>query len=447
MDSAFYSPQGDRFVSSELTRGPWDPDSQHAGPPTALIARELECTPAAIAPDASWQFGRITFEILRPVPIAPLTVSTEVVRPGRSVELLAATLAGEEGEPLIRATAWRVVRAAVELPFGLAGEDAGSPARPSSPLAPPADGSPESSSKPGRTTATTRRWSTDFSPGAFSSRARQPCGCGCESRWSPASSRRPLQRVLTAADSGNGVSAALDWSRFLFINVDLSVHLHRMPATEWVCLDAITVPEPTGIGLADTALHDERGPIGRALQTLRRRHAGRGRLSLGALDQLGEPRVPGNLGIEQRTEVPRSATQIPNRRDDRAARGVRSRPRARGESGRSRCDGPRTRQRAPLRPDLILEGLADQTRVGEARVDDGGTRPERSELEPQSLARAADGGVVGATGYVDLEAKSAPKPKTPSRTRLRSRSRRRRGPSQSGEHRPFLGSRAPLRRE
>ena len=78
----------------------------------------------------------------------------------------------------------------------------------------------------------------------------------------------PLQRVLIAADSGNGVSATLDWSRYLFINVDLSVHLHRLPAGEWVCLDAITIPEPTGIGLADTALYDERGPIGRALQTL-----------------------------------------------------------------------------------------------------------------------------------------------------------------------------------
>ena len=78
----------------------------------------------------------------------------------------------------------------------------------------------------------------------------------------------PLQRVLIAADSGNGVSATLDWSRYLFINVDLSVHLHRLPAGEWVCLDAITIPEPTGVGLADTALHDERGPLGRALQTL-----------------------------------------------------------------------------------------------------------------------------------------------------------------------------------
>ena len=78
----------------------------------------------------------------------------------------------------------------------------------------------------------------------------------------------PLQRALAAADSGNGVSATLDWSRFLFINVDLTVHLHRPPAGEWVCLDAITIPERTGLGVADTALYDEAGPIGRAAQTL-----------------------------------------------------------------------------------------------------------------------------------------------------------------------------------
>ena len=78
----------------------------------------------------------------------------------------------------------------------------------------------------------------------------------------------PLQRVLVVADSGNGVSATLDWRRFLFINVDLTVHLHRHPQGEWVCLDAVTLPEGDGIGLADTALLDERGPIGRAAQTL-----------------------------------------------------------------------------------------------------------------------------------------------------------------------------------
>ena len=58
----------------------------------------------------------------------------------------------------------------------------------------------------------------------------------------------PLQRVLVAADSGNGVSATLDWDRYLFINVDLTVHLHRPLDGEWVCLDSITVPEPAAPG-------------------------------------------------------------------------------------------------------------------------------------------------------------------------------------------------------
>ena len=78
----------------------------------------------------------------------------------------------------------------------------------------------------------------------------------------------PLQRVLIAADSGNGISSTLDFRRYLFINVDLTVHLHRMPAGEWVCLDSLTVPEPTGVGMTDTMLFDERGPIGRAAQSL-----------------------------------------------------------------------------------------------------------------------------------------------------------------------------------
>lgn len=56
--------------------------------------------------------------------------------------------------------------------------------------------------------------------------------------------------------------------RFLFINTDLSVHLHRMPGGEWVCLEARTFPESNGVGLADTALYDERGRIGRSAQTL-----------------------------------------------------------------------------------------------------------------------------------------------------------------------------------
>jgi hypothetical protein len=267
---AFFIPDGDRYVPTELTRGPWDPDSQHAGPPAALIGREV----TRLDGGGGRQVGRITYEILRPVPIAPLTVSAAVVRPGRAVELVEAGLADEEGE-VIRARAWRLRDGDVEIPGGLSSED-GPGAIGTSPstlrpgFAPPGPHEarpgtfPDTGQDVGYHTAMEYRFVRggfgDPGPAIAWMRMRVPLVEGEEPT--------PLERVLVAADSGNGVSATLDWSRYLFVNVDLSVHLHRPLAGEWVCLDAITIPERTGIGIADTALYDERGPVGRADQTL-----------------------------------------------------------------------------------------------------------------------------------------------------------------------------------
>ena len=76
------------------------------------------------------------------------------------------------------------------------------------------------------------------------------------------------QRRPVPLEGVNGVSVTLDWTRYLFINVDLSVYLERMPVGEWICLDAVTRPQPNGVGVADTMLLDERGRIGRGLQSL-----------------------------------------------------------------------------------------------------------------------------------------------------------------------------------
>ena len=66
MVEAFYAPDGDGFVASDLTRGPWDEQSQHAGPPCALLGRALDLSGAIEAA----QLVRVTYEIVRPVPIA-----------------------------------------------------------------------------------------------------------------------------------------------------------------------------------------------------------------------------------------------------------------------------------------------------------------------------------------------------------------------------------------
>jgi hypothetical protein len=84
----------------------------------------------------------------------------------------------------------------------------------------------------------------------------------------PGEEPSPLQRTLIAADVGNGISAVLDWGSHVFVNVDLSVHLERMPRGEWVCVDAVTLPQPHGIGTAESVLSDVDGRIGRAAQTL-----------------------------------------------------------------------------------------------------------------------------------------------------------------------------------
>src|SRR5262249_59279745 len=93
-----YETEGALYVSTELPRGPWDPGAQHAGPPAALIGREVERLGGARigggdGPPA--QVGRITYEVLRSVPIAPLRVEARIVRPGRRVEMFEATLTDE----------------------------------------------------------------------------------------------------------------------------------------------------------------------------------------------------------------------------------------------------------------------------------------------------------------------------------------------------------------
>lgn len=260
MDAAFYVPEAGRFVSTELTRGPWDRGSQHAGPPAALLGRALERLAPGVG-DGDWQLGRITFELLRAVPIAPLAVSAHVVRPGRSVELVEGSLHAA-GEEVMRATGWRLRATEVDL-GDLPGAGASAPAPPGPERGEPKPFFPTGEDVGYHTAMEYRFVAGEFlEPGPATTwmRMRHPLVVGEQPS--------PLVRTLIVADTGNGISAALDFRRYLFINVDLTVHLHRLPAGEWVCLEAKTTPQPSGIGLCESALYDERGPIGRALQTL-----------------------------------------------------------------------------------------------------------------------------------------------------------------------------------
>jgi hypothetical protein len=259
MTESIFIADGERFLPTEHARGPWDPRSLHGGAPAALITAAFE----RVEPGVELPIGRLSFELLRPVPIAPLTLQTRIVRPGRRVQELAAELLAD-GETIARASALRVQAVPEEAARGAAPAD-----ELGGPMPPVADAEPlnfalDSSSEASfAATAMEMRAPDDareLGPARVWMRLRHPL--------LPGEPLTPLARLAATADFGNGISAALSFERFLFINADLTIHLLRPPDGEWIGLDASTRLLAGGTGVAESVLHDECGALGRAFQTL-----------------------------------------------------------------------------------------------------------------------------------------------------------------------------------
>ncbi|MGH8983442.1 MAG: thioesterase family protein [Acidimicrobiia bacterium] len=243
---------GDRFVPTELTRGPWDPNAMHGGAPGALLARAVE----RFEPGSAPHVARLTIDLLRPVPLAPVEICTRMLRPGKKVQIVEASMLSA-GTELVRMTALRLREADLDLPQS-ADDDR---------LA-PGPGEARSYEDEGpldfghavEMSLARGSWETR-GPAAVWFRLKVPVVAG--------ETTSPLSRVVAAADFGNGISAPLDWNQgWTFINPDLTVYLHRLPEGEWVGVDAVTWPERRGIAVAEGALHDERGRVGRSVQSL-----------------------------------------------------------------------------------------------------------------------------------------------------------------------------------
>lgn len=253
MTPAFWIPEGNNIFRATIhTQGPWNPQFQHGGPPAALLVRQME----QCSPRADMLLARVTIDILGPIPIASLHAHARLVRPGRSVELLEATLE-YEGRPVMRASGWRV-RIPADRPAVVESDYVST--------------IPEREVDP----ATAPEWYCGFLAatewrfvrGEFASagaalawtRLRYPLIAG--------ETMTPVQRLIAAADSANGISSPLDIRSWQFIPPELSIHCLRQPVGEWICLDAKTFLQSEGTGLATSDLYDERGLVGRSAQAL-----------------------------------------------------------------------------------------------------------------------------------------------------------------------------------
>jgi hypothetical protein len=251
---ALFHVNGGVATPTELTRGPWSLHAQHGGAAAALLAGFLE----RHDPGPASFVVRLTVELLRPVPLAPLHVSVRPIRPGKKVYWLEGSLHAD-GVEVARATALRLREETLDVSAAVLG--------PVSSIPPPGQVSsfpPLRHDEVGFAHAIEASWVVGM-----------PGGVGPTAAWLrlvvpvvAGEEPSPLQRVAAAADFGNGLSAAVSRERYSFINPDLTVTLHRAAVGEWIGLDAATYPSPTGIGVADSVLHDVDGRIGRGIQTL-----------------------------------------------------------------------------------------------------------------------------------------------------------------------------------
>ncbi len=257
MDAAYVELREGVFQASPLTRGPWHPNHQHAGPPSALICREIE---RAAAEEGLTHLARLTVNLLRPAPIGECRIETTEDYLGRTAGHYSGRLVAE-GKDIARFTA--LMQREEDLPIL-----EGTPGHP-----PPRAPKPPDECKvvrmpfPGQATGYTDLIENRLAEGRFFNgpsaawfRMNHPLVKG--------KTPSPYQRVAVAADSGNGISAALDFSKYIFVNCDLTINLFRRPVGEWICLQSRSLLGGNGCGLAESALYDEQSLIGRATQSL-----------------------------------------------------------------------------------------------------------------------------------------------------------------------------------
>lgn len=249
---------GDRFVASEYSRGPWDPNALHGGPVAALCATAVQDHLDATSPPF---LARLTVELFRPVPLGVLSLRTVTRRPGRTVAWIDVTVVDRDEREVAAAHALFTHRVDPPLPIGPHGE----PRVPG--LAHPdslGDDQIGNLVDVGFWSANDFRMAAgdwlSAGPGAAWLRLRVPVIAG--------EVPTPFARLAAAADFGSGLGNPVRATTTSTINAEITIHAHRLLEGEWVGLESMSWAYAIGNGMCETRLFDTRGPVGRAVQAL-----------------------------------------------------------------------------------------------------------------------------------------------------------------------------------
>ncbi len=249
----YYRDLGDgQFASTVHSQGAWNPNEQHMGPVSGILAHNLEL----FQPREDLRMARVSYDILGMIPGGEFEIVTTMLRPGRTIELIQAELISG-GRTAVRATAWRLQRSDTNAVEGI--EDEPMSALPVAAQHVTLDEWPGgyirsievrtlAGHAPGHGRAWIRSLHPLVSPGSFSD----------------------VARLIGVVDTSNGIAARVEPGPggYAFPNVDLQLHLYREPQGEWLGIQNSVTFGRDGIGLTSSVLCDVNGPFGRAEQIL-----------------------------------------------------------------------------------------------------------------------------------------------------------------------------------
>lgn len=254
---SIFARDAERFIATDLARGPWDPANCHGGAPAALLAAAVDAAPSL----GPMQGARLTFDLQRPVPVGlPLDLTVTIAREGRRIQTLEASLRDGNTE-LVHCRALRIRTTALDLPDERP--------RPGPAVTPGPDGLHRFVGRDDRgLEGFWRAVDVRFVASTLNEPGEGIAWIRVLARLADGLELTPLARAAAASDFGNGIGAPLKMGPHRYINPDVSLALHRLPAGEWISSRAYAVAEEHGVGLATAELGDEDGVIGRSMQTL-----------------------------------------------------------------------------------------------------------------------------------------------------------------------------------
>ena len=242
----FYEQEGSTFTPTKVCRGPWDKRWQSGVSLAGLVAHAAEQFPTPVP----MFVARLSIDILRPTPMEPAEVVITPLREGKRLQLLEIELRHQD-TVTVRASALRIR------------EGESPPTVPARHALPP-DNLPAMT----RDALFNHICETRMESGGLHDLGDGVVWTRFFGEFVPGVPISPFVQLAMAADFGSGLSCHVDWREWSFANVDISLHLTRMPRGEWLRLAAHTDSAGNGTAVVDSCLSDADGDFGHAHQTL-----------------------------------------------------------------------------------------------------------------------------------------------------------------------------------